>query len=77
MTGPTVHRCERCAGRLATVTLGDVQDGVRSTYRICSDCWTGLSSECPRAQRTDEDAVVHWILDRLRAERDAGRSPRA
>jgi len=68
---PALPRCERCGKRIATVTLGDVQDGARATYRVCSDCWQALSEMVPRAQRTDEDAVVHWILDRLRDERAA------
>ncbi|MBL8693287.1 MAG: hypothetical protein JNJ88_04245 [Planctomycetes bacterium] len=75
MTLASPPRCERCSGRLATVTLGDVQDGVRATYRICSDCWQALSASCPRARKTDEDSVVHWIIDTLREERQQRSTP--
>jgi len=69
VSAPATHRCERCRTRLATVTLGDVVGGTRETYRICSTCWTDLSELCPRERRTDEDAVVHFILDELRDDR--------
>jgi protein-arginine kinase activator protein McsA len=72
VTGPQTHKCERCRKRLATVILGDVVDGVKTTYRICSDCWVALGDACPRAHKTDEDAVTHWILDHLRTERERG-----
>jgi protein-arginine kinase activator protein McsA len=65
-------RCERCGGRLATVNLGDVHDGVKTIYRICSDCWVKLCDACPRAVKTDEDAVTHWVIDFLRDERARG-----
>jgi hypothetical protein len=54
------------------VILGDVQDGVKTVYRICSDCWTALGDACPRSVKTDEDALTHWILDTLREERGRG-----
>lgn len=69
MSPAALPRCERCAKRVATVTLGDQQEGARMTYRVCSDCWAALGDLVPRARRTDEDAVVHWIIDRLRDER--------
>jgi protein-arginine kinase activator protein McsA len=74
---PSAPRCERCEKRLATVHLGDVCDGVRVTYRICSDCWSTLCDVCPRAHKTDEDAVVHWVIDRLKWERAEGKHPGA
>lgn len=75
MTQPAPPRCERCGRRLATVTLGDVQEGARETYRICSDCWGALCDDCPRSAKTDEDAVTHWVIDRLRDERRGGGAP--
>jgi hypothetical protein len=59
------------------VILGDVQDGVKATYRICSDCWGELCKACPRAAKTDEDAMVHWVIDALRDERARGGAPAA
>ncbi|MBI3819395.1 MAG: hypothetical protein HY286_11930 [Planctomycetes bacterium] len=66
---PRIPNCERCGKRLVTVTLGDVTDGVRENYKICSDCWTSLCDACPRSNKTDEDAMANWVLDRLRDER--------
>lgn len=55
--------------------LGDVRGGVRTTYRICANCWVALGDACPRAVKTDEDALTHWILDTLAAERARGKHP--
>lgn len=69
---PAIPRCERCGQRLVTVKLGDVQDGVRENYNICSECWGRLCDACPRSHKTDEDAMVHWVMDELRRERGIG-----
>ena len=74
MSFPAPPRCERCGRRLATVILGDVQDGIRETYRICSDCWGSLCEACPRSAKTDEDAMTHWVIDFLGEERRRARA---
>lgn len=73
--GPVIPRCERCEKKLATVNLTDVAGGVRMTFRICSHCWTSLCDACPRSHKTDEDAMVHWVIDQLKQERLEGKHP--